>query len=65
MTARKPVAPFYAAAAVWLVYALAFPLYRPAHYILVAAVAAAVPPAESRLCRATGAPPPASAAPRP
>ena len=62
MTARKPVAPFYAAAAVWLVYALAFPLYRPVHYILVAAVSAAVFLAVSLLCRDTGAPQTESAA---
>ena len=62
MTARKPVAPFYAAAAVWLVYALAFPLYRPVHYILVAAVSAAVFLAVSLLCRDTGTPQTESAA---
>ena len=42
MTARKPVAPFYAAAVVWLVYALFFPLYRPVHFLIVIAASAAV-----------------------
>ncbi|SFP35757.1 5-bromo-4-chloroindolyl phosphate hydrolysis protein [Oscillibacter sp. PC13] len=39
---RKPVAPFYAVAAVWLTYALLFPLYEPMHYVLLAAISAAV-----------------------
>jgi len=51
MTARKPVAPFYAAAAVWLAYALFFPLYRPFHYILVAAVSSVVFTVVFFLCR--------------
>ena len=42
MTARKPVAPFYAAAVDWLVYALFFPLYRPVHFLIVIAASAAV-----------------------
>ena len=42
MTARKPVAPFYAAAVVWLAYALFFPLYRPVHFLIVIAASAAV-----------------------
>ena len=34
----KPVvAPYYAAAAVWLLYALLFPLHRPIHFAIVAA----------------------------
>ena len=33
---RKSTAPFYAAAVVWLVYALVLPLYEPIHYILAA-----------------------------
>lgn len=56
MTVRKPVAPFYAAAVVWLAYALLFPLYRPVHYALVAAASAAVFLLVSLLCRNTGAP---------
>jgi hypothetical protein len=51
MTVRKPVAPFYAAAAVWLAYAMVFPLYRPAHYVLVTAASAAVFAVVSLLCR--------------
>ena len=39
---RKPVAPFYAVAALWIVYALLFPLYAPAHYALLVAASAAV-----------------------
>ena len=42
MTKRKPVAPFYAAAAVWLLYALLFPLYAPLHYGIAAVAAGAV-----------------------
>ena len=40
--ARKSVAPFYTVAALWLIYALLFPLCAPLHYILLAAVSAAV-----------------------
>ena len=39
---RRPVAPFYAVAVIWLVYALLFPLYAPLHYVLLTAVSAAV-----------------------
>ena len=35
-TRRKSAAPFYAAAAVWLAYALVLPLYEPLHYALAA-----------------------------
>ena len=35
-TKRKSTAPFYAAAVVWLAYALVFPLYEPLHYALAA-----------------------------
>lgn len=34
--------PYYAAAGVWLLYALLFPLYRPAHFLIVAFASAAV-----------------------
>ena len=37
---RKPVAPFYAVAVLWIVYALLFPLYAPAHYALLTAASA-------------------------
>ncbi len=36
MTKRKPVAPFYAAAAVWVCYALFLPLYQGIHFVLAA-----------------------------
>jgi hypothetical protein len=62
MTVRKPVAPFYAAAVIWLVYACLFPLYEPVHFILVAAVSAAVFTLVNLLCRNTGKPAAAAAA---
>lgn len=52
--ARKPVAPFYAVAALWLVYALVFPLYAPAHYALLIAASAGVYLAADALCRSGG-----------
>ena len=45
------VAPYYAAAAVWLLYALCFPLYRPAHFICAAAASIAVFILAMGLCR--------------
>ena len=39
---RRSTAPFYAAAVVWLAYALLFPLYAPLHYALAAGAAAAL-----------------------
>ena len=39
---RKPVAPFYAAAVTWLMYAVFFPLYRPQHYVIAGAASAVV-----------------------
>ena len=56
MSVRKPVAPFYAAGAVWLIYALCFPLYRPVHYALAAGASAGVFLLVSLLCRDTGTP---------
>ena len=50
-SARKSVAPFYAVAAVWLGYALLFPLYEPLHYALLAAASAVVFAAAALLCR--------------
>lgn len=50
-TTRRPVAPFYAVAVVWLAYALLFPLYEPMHYALLAAVSVAVFLAAVLLCR--------------
>lgn len=39
---RRSVAPFYGVAAVWVVYALAFDLYRPTHFIFGAVLSAGV-----------------------
>ena len=39
---RKSTVPYYACGAVWLLYALAFPLYRVSHFLLVAALSAVV-----------------------
>ena len=39
---RRSVAPFYGVAAVWVVYALAFDLYRPTHFIFAAVLSAGV-----------------------
>ena len=49
---RKSTAPFYAAAVVWLAYALLFPLYEPLHYALVAGASVLAFAAASALCRA-------------
>ena len=49
---RKSAAPFYAAAAVWLVYALTLPLYEPLHYCLAAGASLAAFALASALCRA-------------
>ena len=50
-TTRKPVAPFYAVAVLWLAYALLFPLYEPMHFALLGAASAAVFAAALLLCR--------------
>ena len=39
---HKPAAPIYAAAVVWILYALLFPLYRVGHFALCAEASAAV-----------------------
>lgn len=39
---RRSAAPFYGVAAVWVVYALAFDLYRPTHFIFAAVLSAGV-----------------------
>ena len=52
--ARKSVAPFYAAAVVWVVYALLLPLYEPLHYILVAVASLVVFLLVNALCRSGG-----------
>ena len=51
---RKPVAPFYAVAALWIVYALLFPLYAPAHYALLIAASAAGYLVANALCKSGG-----------
>ena len=51
---RKPVAPFYAVAVLWIVYALLFPLYAPAHYALLTAASAAVYLIAGALCKSGG-----------
>ena len=51
-TKRKSTAPFYAAAVVWLAYALVFPLYKPLHYALAAGAAILAFLAATALCRA-------------
>ena len=50
-TKRKSTAPFYAAAVVWLAYALVFPLYEPLHYALAAGAAILAFLAATALCR--------------
>ena len=55
MTARKPVAPFYAVAVLWLAYALLFPLYRPMHFILLALASAVTLAAVNALCKGAAA----------
>ena len=62
-TKRKPVAPFYAVAAVWLAYALCFPLYEPLHFIMVGVVSVVVFAVVSVLCKDKEAPA-AQAAPK-
>ena len=51
---RKPVAPFYAVAVLWLAYGLLFPLYAPVHYALLAAVSAAVFFGVNAVCQNAG-----------
>ena len=53
-TARKPTAPFYAVAVLWIVYALLFPLYAPAHYALLVTASAAVYLVANALCKSGG-----------
>ncbi len=48
------MAPFYAVAALWIVYALLFPLYTPEHYALLTAASAAVYLAANALCKSGG-----------
>ena len=50
-TRQKRAAPFYAAAAVWLAYALVLPLYEPLHYALAAGASLLAFAAAAALCR--------------
>ena len=50
-TRQKRAAPFYAAAAVWLAYALVLPLYEPLHYALAAGASLLAFAAAAVLCR--------------
>ncbi|MGM9652565.1 MAG: 5-bromo-4-chloroindolyl phosphate hydrolysis family protein [Eubacteriales bacterium] len=45
----KPALPFWAASAVWLIAALALPMYRPFHLVLIALVSAAAAILTARL----------------
>ena len=56
MAVRKATAPFYTVAVIWLVYALAFPLYEASHFVIVGVVSAAAFAAVSLLCRNSGHP---------
>lgn len=51
---RKPAAPFYAVAALWLLSGALLPLYRASHYALLAAVSAVAFLAVNGLCRGGG-----------
>ena len=51
-TKRRPVAPFYAVAVLWLACGLLVPLYEPLHYILAAAASIVVFGIAGALCRA-------------
>ena len=51
---RKPVAPFYAVAVVWLACGLLVPFYRPVHYTMAAAVSAIVFLAVRAICKNAG-----------
>ena len=51
---RKPVAPFYAVAVLWVAYGLLFPLYAPLHYVLLAAASAVVFFAVNAICKNAG-----------
>ena len=54
MTERKPVAPYYAVALLWLLGGLCLPLYTVTAYGLLAAVSAAVFFLVEKLCRGGG-----------
>lgn len=51
---RKPVAPFYAVAVLWVAGGACLPLYAPLHILLLAAVSAAVFWGVNNLCKNAG-----------
>ena len=51
---RKPVAPFYAVAVLWLACGLLVPFYKPMHYVLAAVVSAVVFLAVNAICKNAG-----------
>lgn len=51
---RKPVAPFYAVAVLWLVCGLLVPFYKPLHYVLAAVISAIVFFAVNAVCKSAG-----------
>jgi len=55
MAVRKPVAPFYAVAVLWLAYTLFFPLYRPMHFIILIFASAVTLMGVSKLCKSDAA----------
>ena len=61
---EKPVLPFYAVAALWLVWACLLPLYRPAHFIFLAALSLGAFVVLNGLCRKEEAAPAAQSGPK-
>jgi hypothetical protein len=53
-TVRKPVAPFYAVAAVWIACGLMIPFYRPMHYFLAAVISVTVYLVVNAICKNGG-----------
>ncbi len=51
---RKPVAPFYAVGALWLLCGLLLPLYSAVHYLLLAAVSVGIFLFVNGLCKSSG-----------
>ena len=47
---HKSALPLYAAAVVWIVYALLFPLYQPLHFVIVAVVSLVVGLVAAKFC---------------
>lgn len=53
-SARKPVAPLYAVAVLWLACGLLVPFYKPIHYVLAAVISVAVFFAVNAICKNGG-----------